>query len=276
MANINRPHVVFESWGLISPDDPLARLIPGPNGELKLFQKGFYLFNHGGPAFDVRVEDFEIEPSVHASSREINDIPEKSRGFALVWVAGYPQPWFLHVEKFDLLETIKNATDKKFGIHFFGPDPIIRIHVRYKDVDNGVHRSSADLKFLRNLSRLEFGPTTYDGVDARESPNKDISVGQVPCATTPITQSPHLTEVPNESIGAAEIAARIAERAKRRQAVVMPILKKKRWTRGRWSTTAGVGKNSVYEYLDGKRNLTEENRKAMAETLGLLPGDLPA
>jgi hypothetical protein len=64
-------------------------------------------------------------------------------------------------------------------------------------------------------------------------------------------------------------------RAGARQAVVMPILASKRWKRGRWATEAGVGKNSVYEYLDGRRTLTDENRKAMAEVLGLKPTDLP-
>ena len=55
----------------------------------------------------------------------------------------------------------------------------------------------------------------------------------------------------------------------------MPILKSKRWTRGKWATVAGVGKNSVYEYLEGKRSLSVANRQAMAEALGLTSEDLP-
>jgi hypothetical protein len=65
-------------------------------------------------------------------------------------------------------------------------------------------------------------------------------------------------------------------RSAARRAVVMPILKSKRWTRGRWATEAGVSKNSVYEYLKGTRTLKDENRQAMAEALGLKkPTDLP-
>lgn len=60
-------------------------------------------------------------------------------------------------------------------------------------------------------------------------------------------------------------------RAAARQKVVMPILESKRWKRGKWATLAGVGKNCVYEYLDGRRRLSDENRKAMAEALGLMP-----
>ena len=66
-----------------------------------------------------------------------------------------------------------------------------------------------------------------------------------------------------------------ALRAVARRAVVMPILASKRWKRGRWATKAGVGKNSVYEYLNGTRTLTDQNRKAMAEALELESEDLP-
>ena len=61
----------------------------------------------------------------------------------------------------------------------------------------------------------------------------------------------------------------------KRQSVVMPILKQKRWSRGKLVTEAGIGKNSVYEYLDGKRNPTYDNRKAMADALGLTEEQLP-
>jgi hypothetical protein len=56
----------------------------------------------------------------------------------------------------------------------------------------------------------------------------------------------------------------------------MPILTKKRWRRGRLATVAAVGKNSVYEYLDGTRTkITDENRTAIADALGLKPEQLP-
>lgn len=56
---------------------------------------------------------------------------------------------------------------------------------------------------------------------------------------------------------------------------VEPLLKAKRWTRGKWVTEAGVGKNSVYDYLHGRRKLSAENRKAMADALGITPFQLP-
>lgn len=66
------------------------------------------------------------------------------------------------------------------------------------------------------------------------------------------------------------------DRARRRQAVVMPILSQKRWTRGRLVTEAAVGKNSVYEYLDGRRkSITTGNRDAIADTLGIKREKLP-
>lgn len=71
--------------------------------------------------------------------------------------------------------------------------------------------------------------------------------------------------------------ATIAARAASRQAVVFPILQRKRWKRGRLATEAGLGKNSVYQYLDGTRSkITAQNRKAMAEALDLSEEQLPA
>jgi lambda repressor-like predicted transcriptional regulator len=65
------------------------------------------------------------------------------------------------------------------------------------------------------------------------------------------------------------------ERAKARRAFVMPRLESKGWSRCKWAIEAGVSKNSVYEYLDGRRELSKANRRALAEVLGLQPRDLP-
>jgi hypothetical protein len=60
-----------------------------------------------------------------------------------------------------------------------------------------------------------------------------------------------------------EAGGKERERSERRRAVVTPILVSKKWKRGTWATKAGVGKNSVYDYLNGKRNLSVENRQAL-------------
>lgn len=65
------------------------------------------------------------------------------------------------------------------------------------------------------------------------------------------------------------------ERSKARMASVMPILEAKKWTRGKLACRAGVSKNSVNEYLTGKRSLSPDNRRAIAEVLGSKPEDLP-
>jgi hypothetical protein len=68
----------------------------------------------------------------------------------------------------------------------------------------------------------------------------------------------------------------IAERATRRQAVVNPILGQKRWKIGRLATAAGVGKATVYGYMDGTRSwISKENRKAICQSLDLELDKLP-
>jgi len=66
-----------------------------------------------------------------------------------------------------------------------------------------------------------------------------------------------------------------AKIAAARQKIINPILAAKGWSRGKWVTESGVGKNCVYEYLDGKRNPGTDNRQAMADALGLRLEDLP-
>jgi len=67
----------------------------------------------------------------------------------------------------------------------------------------------------------------------------------------------------------------VEERSERRGALMMPMLRTKGWTRSRWAAQAGVSKNSVYGYLRGERNLSVENRQALAEELGLKPEGVP-
>jgi hypothetical protein len=66
------------------------------------------------------------------------------------------------------------------------------------------------------------------------------------------------------------------ERAARRQAVFMPILEEKEWTRGKLCTESGVGKATVYGYLDGSRKTIEKpNRDALADALEIDRKDFP-
>jgi len=105
-----------------------------------------------------------------------------------------------------------------------------------------------------------------DGCQAPLSATPEADTGQGPNTKSHLYRASSSSDaIPMES----------PNKAAARQAVVMPILASKRWKRGRWATEAGVGKNSVYEYLDGRRTLTDDNRKAMAEVLGLKPTDLP-
>lgn len=71
----------------------------------------------------------------------------------------------------------------------------------------------------------------------------------------------------------------VKQRAERRRAFIIPRLQAKRpkpWSPGRLAAEAGVGKNSVYEYLNGKRaKISKENREAFSNALGVKPSELP-
>jgi hypothetical protein len=86
-----------------------------------------------------------------------------------------------------------------------------------------------------------------------------------------------LAALPRETSAQVDPAERKTQTAlaAARQAVVVPILESKHWTTNKWGTSVGVGKSCPYDYLSGKRKLTDENRKALTEVLELKPEDLP-
>jgi hypothetical protein len=119
---------------------------------------------------------------------------------------------------------------------------------------------------------VERAPAGWDGAPVLNAQRPANGDQHELISETPIDAQPPPRSVDTGSPDA-EI---IAERVRRRNAVVMPILKTKRWKRGRLVTEAGVGKATVYGYLDGTRAwIGEDNRKAIAEVLGLTPEDLP-
>lgn len=76
--------------------------------------------------------------------------------------------------------------------------------------------------------------------------------------------------------GTSQVEETIGQRAERRQRLLMPILREKRWKRGRLITESGVGKATVYGFFDGTRKtISTENRKAIADVLGIDLKKLP-
>jgi hypothetical protein len=83
-------------------------------------------------------------------------------------------------------------------------------------------------------------------------------------------------KVKKRRVPGAPVREQARDRAARRQAVVDPILEQKHWKPGRLVTKSGVGKATVYGYLNGTRSwIDKANRKAIAEALGLKLEQLP-
>lgn len=107
---------------------------------------------------------------------------------------------------------------------------------------------------------LPSSPTEVTGDPGQAEPNDDED------SSSSIRQLAQSNEEP----------ALVEKRALRRRSIVMPILQKKGWTQNRLVSEAGVGKNSVYDYLNGTRGqITPQNRDAISEALGLGPEELP-
>ena len=276
----NRPQVCFESWGDVPADDPGALPLGSGSPILgKFLQKGFHLVNDGGAAHEITVETFEIEQSVRARSKTLRRIAEKGKGFAYVWLEGYP-PWSHANAKWDLVGAMARASDAKYGNAMYRPDYSVEVSVVYRDADRFWHRSTAEMNYIGSQGRIEFGPTTQRAIGKTRSSDQSPPILSQPTGSA---RNDHASLVAdarasNELAGAPKStgAGVTAERAAKRQTVVNPILQSKRWRPGRLATKAGVGKNSVYEYLNGTRaKITDENRVAIAQALDLEPEQLP-
>ena len=68
---------------------------------------------------------------------------------------------------------------------------------------------------------------------------------------------------------AASGSGETSEKARRRVAVIEPLLAEKGLTRSKWAAKAGVDPAVVYDYLAGKSSPRPDNRKALAETIDL-------
>jgi hypothetical protein len=151
-APVNRPRIAFRDWGEIPEGHPV---------QMRSGQRGFYLVNDGCVAYEVCIERFEIEPSVHARSGTLARIEEKATAFALVWLEGYPG-FALATQKWDLVGALTSAAAKSPGGLHGGPDYNIDVQVTYRDADGlWWFQGSAQLTFIKSQRRICFGPTNH-------------------------------------------------------------------------------------------------------------------
>ncbi len=88
-------------------------------------------------------------------------------------------------------------------------------------------------------------------------------------------ETPGGTTVAPESVGMQAKPADSAELAEARQRVVLPKLAELGMSRSQWASKAGVDPWVVYNYLEGKSKPRPQNRRAMAEAIGLMIQQLP-
>jgi hypothetical protein len=148
----NRPKLTFDRWDILGET-------------LDIWQRGFFLGNHGDAALDVQVQRFQIAPDKFASSKTVPTIPAHGQGLAPVWLEGY-SPFGFVAEKWDLLRAMKEASDTRTGNQMFRPDYIVPITVTYKDFDENLYESTADLHYVPARGELVFHATRQRKIDA--------------------------------------------------------------------------------------------------------------
>lgn len=156
----DRPKIAFLDWREVE-----AQELPPDHHPAMLSQRGFHLFNDGGVALEVRVEDFMIG-TTQAKSRIISRIDSHSRGFIPVWLET-PSP----VLKWEHLHMLKQVAETEIEAHRmpYGHEYRIPIRITYRDFNNLWYSSEADLIFHHHLGRIEFGSVTQSKLGCRAS-----------------------------------------------------------------------------------------------------------
>lgn len=127
---------------------------------------------------------------------------------------------------------------------------------------------------LVEVSKLQAVQSQIPVPNLRAGPEQPLSTAPNGESIADLLEVPSRRNPNNRGADSTSLAA--ADTAKeRRCAVVAPLLKAKGWTINKWGTQAGVSKNCPYGYLRGKRYLSNANRRALAQVLGLKTEDLP-
>jgi hypothetical protein len=160
--DINRPEICFDRWGPMPDGHPVG---------VATGQHGFYFTNVGTTAYEIAIEDFEIERSIGAAGETLRRIDSKEQGFLLVWLKNHSRP---DASKWDLLGAMKKASDARGGC--LGLNYVVRVNATYRDSMNVRYRSSADLTYIPSQGRLQFGATEISPIesDSRVDGGKDF------------------------------------------------------------------------------------------------------
>ncbi len=138
----DHPTITFEKW----TEDPQQNAYK---------QRGFLLKNEGGPALEVRIEEFAVGTQ-RWGGKNLSRVGRSETAFALIWWIGGNQ-----FEKFDLLSSMRGQAGPG-GI--LAPDESVRVSAVYRDAHNNWYRSQADLTYIRSQDQLRFEPTTIEKV----------------------------------------------------------------------------------------------------------------
>lgn len=120
-----------------------------------------------------------------------------------------------------------------------------------------VRKALMELRDNWMLARLDHSTATPESAEG-------TSVTPTQPATRAVDSSPDDSDVKTE-------------RATTRSAWLEPLLKRKRWTRGRLATEAGLSNDTVYNWANGTwETMKADNRTSLCDALGVPEHEMPA
>jgi hypothetical protein len=136
----DRPLLSFHRWGQ-EENQTHARA----------FQRGFYLRNHGGTAWEIQVESLRIGDAFTTHSSPVAQIASNGEGFAPVWIENQSP-----LGQWDLDGALQRILNEMIDTRQLrsGQALVVPVAVTYRDFDYLWYRSVGTLAFVHD--RIEF------------------------------------------------------------------------------------------------------------------------
>jgi hypothetical protein len=125
---------------------------------------GFDLQNDGEAAYEVTLDEFEVEPSMNVASRMVSHVANQNaeRTLMLAWIKDRG-----NFDKWDLPSALRLASEHRDGRMMWKPDYSCTLHLTYRDHRNFWYRTTQELIYIPASGRIEFGPIQHEKLGLR-------------------------------------------------------------------------------------------------------------
>jgi hypothetical protein len=123
---------------------------------------GFYLQSEGETAYEITLEEFQVEPGVTVTGKTVPRIVGQRTGqsFMAVWIK--ERNHLTDQTKWNLREAFRQASDNRHGKMIVRPDYSCTLRLKYRDHNDFWYRTTQQMAYILARRDFEFGPIKFE------------------------------------------------------------------------------------------------------------------